>query len=313
MTRALVTGSTSGLGLEFAWQLAGTGHDLVLVSRDEDRLQAVAEQIRHVHDVQIQTLAADASDRHRLDRVATRLTDPVDPVDLLVNNAVTGLRGAFLEIPVQEQERQLDVLVRAVMVLSHAAAGAMVQRRRGAILNVSSLAGYTHDGPHAAARSWVTVFTEALAAELQGTGVTATVLLPGFVHTEAGDRAAVGADGLPRITWMKAPYVVEQALQDTARGKVLSIPAVRFRAAGAISRGAPRTLIRRLTSPQLRRALIQRRLDRARRRASQRHLRAPWMHTDHTDHPDHTDHAENTGHTEHGAPEQPLPPRDHEA
>ena len=105
MARALVTGSTSGLGLEFAWQLAGTGHHLVLVSRDEDRLRAVAEQIRDVHDVTVEVLPADLSDREQLERVALRLTDPVERVELLVNNAGYGLRGGFLEVGVEDHEK----------------------------------------------------------------------------------------------------------------------------------------------------------------------------------------------------------------
>lgn len=280
MARALVTGSTSGLGLEFAWQLAGTGHDLVLVARDEARLITVAEQIRHVHDVDIEILAADVSDRRELDRVATRLTDPVDPVSLLVNNAGYGLRGGFLDAPVQDHERQMGTIMRAVLVLSHAAAGAMVHRRRGAILNVSSLAGYTTTGPHAAARSWVTVFTESLATELRGTGVTATALLPGFLHTESHDGAAITGEGLPRVTWMKAPYVVEQALRDTAKGSRLSIPSVRYRTAGDVGRLAPRALVRRFGSESLQHRFVERRLDAARRKASKRRLRAPWMRDD---------------------------------
>ncbi len=148
-----------------------------------------------------------------------RLTDPVEPVDLLVNNASYGLRGGgFLEIGVADHERQMDTLMRAVMVLSHAAASAMVQRRRGAIINVSSLAGYTTSGPYAASKSWVTVFTESLAMELKDTGVTATALLPGFVQTEFHERACMTMEGLPRITWLKAPYVVEQALRDASKG-----------------------------------------------------------------------------------------------
>lgn len=280
MARALVTGSTSGLGLEFAWQLAGTGHDLVLVARDEDRLRAVAEQIRHVHDVDIEVIAADVTDRRLLDKVAVRLTDPVEPVSLLVNNAGYGLRGTFLEVPVEDHERQLDALMRAVLVLSHAAAGAMLQRRRGAILNVSSLAGYTVSGPYAAAKSWVTVFTESLAHELKGTGVTATALLPGFVHTETHDGAAVNVEGLPRVTWLKAPYVVERALQDTARGVVLSIPSMKHRLPAGPSREARHLLIRHLTATRLRRRIAERRLEQARRRASRRRLRAPWQRDD---------------------------------
>ncbi|MGO1388769.1 MULTISPECIES: SDR family NAD(P)-dependent oxidoreductase [Brachybacterium] len=277
MARALVTGSTSGLGLEFAWQLAGTGHDLVLVSRDEDRLRAVSEQIRDVHDVDVEVLAADLSDRELLEKVAVRLTDPVDRVDLLVNNAGYGLRGGFLEVGIEDHEMQMDTLMKAVLVLSHAAARTMVQRRRGAILNVSSLAGYTTAGPYAASKSWVTVFTEALAMELKGTGVTATALLPGFVQTEFHERAAMTMDGLPRITWLKAPFVVEQALKDTAKGNVLSIPSVKYRTAGEFSRIAPRSMVRALTSPNWYHRMQQRAVLRSRRRASRRNLRAPWQ------------------------------------
>lgn len=284
MARALVTGSTSGLGVEFAWQLAGTGHDLVLVARDEDRLRLVSRQIAHVHDVAIQVLAADVADRRQLDRVARRLTDPVDPVDLLVTCSGYGLRGAFLELPIEEHERQCDTLLRSVMVLSHAAARAMVQRRRGAILNVSSLAGFTAGGPFAASKSWITVFTESLAAELDGTGVTATALLPGPVQEGGRAGAAVTADGLPRVSWQKTPFVVEQGLRDAAHGVVLSIPSVRTGSASAqpaasstigplaaIVLGGPRALRRRVR---------ERRVVLARRRASRRALHAPWERGD---------------------------------
>lgn len=277
MARALVTGSTAGLGLEFAWQLAGTGHDLVLVSRDAARLETVADQIRDVHDVQIEILPADLSDRARLDKVATRLTDPVEPVDLLVNNAGYGLRGGFLEVGIADHEKQMDTLMRAVLVLSHAAAGAMVQRRRGAIINVSSLAGYTASGPYAASKSWVTVFTESLATELKDTGVTATALLPGFVQTEFHERAAMTMEGLPRVTWLKAPFVVEQALRDAAKGTVLSIPSMKYRTAGEVSRIAPRRIMRALSSPRWYQKVQQRAVDKARRRASRRSLHAPWQ------------------------------------
>lgn len=277
MARALVTGSTSGLGLEFAWQLAGTGHDLVLVARDEDRLDLIARQIRHVHDVDIQILAADVAERRELDRVATRLTDPVEPVDLLVSNAGYALRGTFLEIPVADHERQSDTLVRAVLVLSHAAASAMVQRRRGAIITVSLPAGTTAGGPYAASKSWITVFTECLAAELEGSGVSATAVLPGLDHTEDGDPTSVSIDGLPRVTWQKAPFVVQQALRDAARGTVLSIPTVRYRTQGGPGARGTGAIVPRLTPAGLLRRLEERRLARARRRASRRRLRARWL------------------------------------
>lgn len=252
----------------------------MLVSRDEDRLHAVSEQIRDVHDVHVEILPADLSDRDRLERVASRLTDPVDRIDLLINNAGYGLRGGFLDIGVEDHEKQMDTLMKAVLVLSHAAARTMVQRRRGAILNVSSLAGYTTAGPYAASKSWVTVFTESLAMELKGTGVTATALLPGFVQTEFHERAAMSMDGMPRVTWLKAPFVVEQALKDTAKGTVLSIPSVKYRTAGEFSRIAPRPLIRAMTSPNWYRRFQQRAVLQSQRKASRRALRAPWQRDD---------------------------------
>lgn len=282
MARALVTGSTSGLGLEFAWQLAGTGHDLVLVARDADRLPVIARQIAHVHDVRIETLVADVADRRQLEKVATRLTDPVDPVDLLVNSTGYTLRGAFLEFPIEEHERQAEILVRAVLVLSHAAARTMAQRRRGAIINVSSLAGFTAGGALAASKSWVTVFTESLAAELEGTGVTATALLPGLVQSAGAGGAAVTREGVPRVTWQKAPYIVEQGLRDAARGLALSIPSVRVGEDGASAgtvRGARWALLA-ITPRRVGLRIIERRLVTARRRASRRRLHAPWARDD---------------------------------
>ena len=277
----MVTGSTMGIGVEFAWQLAGTGHDLVLVSRDEARLEVVAQQIRHLHDVDIQTIAADLSDRSQLDQVARRLTDPVDPVSLLVNNPGAAIRGGFLATPVEDHERELDAVMRSVLVLCHAAASAMAHRRRGAIINVSSLAGYGVQGAASATKSWVTVFTEVLAVELEGTGVTATALLPGFVHGASGRAgAARGADGLPRITWQKSPFVVEQALRDAAKGKVLSIPAIKYTGSPGATPSLARRIARSVTSVRFRRAFVERRLTDARRRASKRRLQAPWQGDD---------------------------------
>src|SRR5690625_2525728 len=108
MAHALVTGSTSGLGLQCAWQLAGTGHDLVLGSRDDDRLRAIAEQIRDVHDVSVEVLPADLADRVQLARVALRLTDADERVALPLNDAGYGVRGGFLDVGSEGHEKQLD-------------------------------------------------------------------------------------------------------------------------------------------------------------------------------------------------------------
>lgn len=276
MTCALITGCTSGLGLEFAWQLAGSGHDLVLTARNGDRLRAIAAQIESLHHVSTEVIAADLSERDELERVARRLTDPVEPVDLLINNAGYGLHTSFLDTDIQQHEIHLDTQVRAILVLSHTAASSMVQRRRGAIINVSSLAGYTSSGTFAAAKSWVTAFTETLAEELQGTGVTATAVLPGFVETDAHERAAMNSRGLPRITWLKAPFVVQQALRDAARGQVLSIPTLKQKAASEVEARLPRGMVTRILGPRWTARINEKQLEKARKTTSLKDLTLPW-------------------------------------
>ena len=155
---ALVTGATAGIGLEFARQLAARGHDLVLVARDPARLESVADELRAAYAVEVEVLAADLADRARLARVEARLADPERPVDLLVNNAGFGLRHRFLDNDVEQEQEMLDVLVVAVMRLSHAALRAMTARGRGGIVNVGSVAAYLRRGTYSAAKAWVSSF-----------------------------------------------------------------------------------------------------------------------------------------------------------
>ena len=198
MTTALVTGATAGIGWSFAKALAADGHDVVLVARDEARLDERAERAAAMHGVEAEVLVADLSDRDQLQRVADRLASDDEPVDLLVNNAGFGLKTSFTRGELADEERMFDVLCRAVLVTSYASARAMRARGHGAIVNVSSVAGFLASGTYSAAKSWVTVFTEGLATELAGTGVTATVVCPGFVRTEFHARARHGHEGPAR-------------------------------------------------------------------------------------------------------------------
>lgn len=244
MGTALVTGASAGLGLEFAWQLATARHDVVLVARDEERLRRLAAQLEAAAGVRAEVLVADLSVRADLERVADRLRDDERPVGLLVNNAGFGLAQEFVGGDVAREEYALDVMVRAVMVLSHAAAEAMVRRGRGAILNVGSVAGLLASGTYSAHKAWVRSFTEGLAVELQGTGVTATVVQPGFVHTEFHERGGIDVSMFPDVTFLNPEDVVAAALADVRRGVVLSTPSLRYRAAAAVARVAPRSAIR---------------------------------------------------------------------
>jgi hypothetical protein len=244
MTTALITGATAGIGLEFARQLADRRHDLVLVARDVDRLDRVADELRGAHGIDVEVLGADLSDRDRLQSVADRLADRQRPVDVLVNNAGYGLKGRFLHNDVLDEERLFDVLTRAVLVLSHAAAGAMVERGSGSIINVSSVAGFIAGGTYSAAKSFTTVFTEGLASELKGTGVTATALCPGFTRTEFHERARLKMDNLPGFMWLEAPALVSACLDDVGKGRVVSVPGPQYKAIVGLLRVVPRSLVR---------------------------------------------------------------------
>jgi short-subunit dehydrogenase len=247
MGTALITGASAGLGEEFAWQLATVRHNLVLVSRNEERLEEVASKIRSAAGVRVEILPADLTKERDLNRVATRLRAPGRPVGLLVNNAGFAVRQSFLEAPVKDAVAMERVMIHAVMVLSHTAARAMVARGRGAILNVSSVAAYLASGIYAADKIWVKTFTEGLAVELKGTGVTATCLLPGLTRTEFHARAGLDYLSYPSAAWLSAADVVARALLDVRRGAVLSTPTLRYALIGQIARLAPRSLVRALS------------------------------------------------------------------
>lgn len=241
---ALITGATAGIGHEFASQLAARQHDLVIVARDTARLVHVAADLRKQHGVAVEVLTADLSTRVSLGRVAERLADPQRPVDLLVNNAGFSLKGRFLDHDIAAEERQFDVLTRAVLVLSHAAANAMRERGHGGIVNVSSVAGFMASGTYSASKAFVTTFTEGLAAELAGTGVLAMALCPGFTRTEFHQRAELDMSALPDVAWLRADDLVSAALDDLARGRVVSVPGWQYKAAVGALKVLPRGLVR---------------------------------------------------------------------
>lgn len=247
MSTSLVTGATAGIGLEFAHQLAARGDDLVLVARDEARLEQVATDLRGRHGVEVEVLVADLADAVQLGRVEQRLADRGRPVDLLVNNAGFGLKTTFLQSEIADEERQLAVLCQAVLVLSHAAGRAMVARGHGHILNVSSVASFVTMGTYSACKAWVTTFTQALANDLTGTGVGATALCPGYTRTEFHQRMGASMKSIPGALWLDADALVRTALADAAAGKVLSTPGLVYKAAELATGVLPRGAVRRLS------------------------------------------------------------------
>ena len=244
MATALVTGGTSGIGAAFARALSLRGYDIVLVARDEMRLAEMAAELGRDGSTRVETISADLAVRADVDRVAERLESTDDPIDFLVNNAGFGIHGSLLERDVSIHERALAVMCLAVLVLGGAAGRAMTARRKGTILNVSSVAGTIATGDYSAVKAWTTAYTESLAVELRHTNVQVSAVLPGWVRTEFHDRAGIRTRSIPDSLWLDADALVEECLHDVARGAVLSIPSARFKFLYFLTRHLPRRGIR---------------------------------------------------------------------
>jgi len=246
MPTALITGATAGIGAAFVRQLAGERRDLVLVARNADRLQEVAETARQ-RGVEVEVLPADLADDEGCAAVEARLADRSRPIDLLVNNAGIGLAHPFLHNSITDEERMLRLNVRAVLRLTHAVLPSMMERCAGDVLNVSSVAGFgpvAPGGTYAATKAWVTNFTESLYAAVKDSGVRVTALCPGYVRTEFHERAGIDVGSRSGLLWLDADEVVRVGLMDLRRGRAVSVPSPQYKVVGGLVRHLPRPLLR---------------------------------------------------------------------
>lgn len=184
---ALITGASSGLGMDFARQLAGRGYDLVLVARREDRLRALATEIERDSGRHVEVVVADLALDAERERVAQTALALAKPVEVLVNNAGLGLYGRFHAIPWTKERQMLDVDIEAVVHLTKLLTPAMIARGNGYVLNVASNGAYQPTplyASYAAAKAFVLSFSQAINFEFRGTGVSVTVVSPGVTATE---------------------------------------------------------------------------------------------------------------------------------
>lgn len=237
--RALVTGPTAGIGNSFARLLAAQGTDLVLVARDEQRLEQLAQQLRTEHGVETEVLRADLTDDADLARVANRITANARPVDLLVNNAGASIAGWFGTTDIADEDRQLDLLVRAPMHLMDAALKAMSGRGRGAIINVASVAAFTPRGAYSAHKSWLVNLSQWAHLQYADAGIVVQALCPGFTRTEFHQRMDADISDIPRWMWLKSDKVARASLKDLRKGKPLSIPSLRYKFLATLARHLP--------------------------------------------------------------------------
>lgn len=243
---ALITGPTSGLGEGFARRYAVDGYDLVLVARDETRLNALAAELRDEAGVAVEVIRADLSDAADRAAVADRLRAGVE---VLVNNAGFGTSGEFWSADYAVLQSQLDVNVTAVMQLTHAALPSMIDAGRGTVLNVASVAGLLpgRGSTYSASKAWVVSFTEGLANGLDGTGVGVHALCPGFVHTEFHERAGIDMAGTAGFLWLEVDDVVRETMAGLAKKRVVIIPGLQYKALTTGGRLVPRNVVRALT------------------------------------------------------------------
>ena len=248
LPRALVTGASSGIGRVYAERLAARGFALVIVARDRDRLQALADTLTTRHGTQSEVLVADLADAQARARVETRLRREPD-VDWLVNSAGFATYGAFAETDLTRTQAELDVLVTSVVRLTHAALVGMRARGRGTIVNVSSTTSF-RPGPfqaiYGASKAFVTSFTEAIAEEQRDSDVRVQVLCPGATRTEFFERAGLRLKNTSAAGWASPEEVVDHSLAALEAGEVVCIPKFTNRVDVFARRFIPRGLMRRL-------------------------------------------------------------------
>lgn len=246
MPTALVTGASAGIGAAFCRHLASDGYRLIIVARDSGRLADGRAPLLALGAPEVEVLAADLTDPDDRRRVADRLADTALPIDLLVNNAGKAIGKEFVAIGEDEIVSQLELNVTAVMLLTHAALPAMLQRNHGGIINVASIAGLLpgRGSTYSASKAWVIAFSEGLSVACKGSGVRVQAVCPGFVRTEFHDRAGIDMSTTKDWMYVDIDEVVRTALSGLRSNRPLTIPGRLNRTIAGAAKLAPRALVR---------------------------------------------------------------------
>ncbi len=227
---ALVTGASSGIGAEFARQLAARRYNLILVARRKERLEKLAAELAAANGVRAEVLTADLTNDAELKTVEQR----AGAIDLLVNNAGFGVVGRFWETDLEAQDRLHRLHVMATMRLTHAALAGMTARNSGAVITVSSVAAFVPaaiGSTYGSTKTWINAFTEGLYLELKSkqSAVKVQALCPGFTYSEFHDVAGMDRKTIPAALWLKAGDVVAASLRGLDRGTLFVVPGWRYK------------------------------------------------------------------------------------
>jgi short-subunit dehydrogenase len=242
MPKALITGASGGIGLELARIFAREHYDVVLVARSQDRLEEIAGELREGHGVKVDVIAKDLA----LPDAPAEIQRQVGAVDVLVNNAGFGLYGKFVEFPPEDEIGLMHLNMDALVLLTRLFLPGMIAARGGRIMNVASTAAF-QPGPlmalYYASKAFVLHFSEAIANELKGTGVTVTILCPGPTATGFQARAAMEESRLFRMGTMSAKAVAEKGYRGLMRGKTIVMPGLKNKILAQSVRFSPRKMV----------------------------------------------------------------------
>ena len=244
----LITGASSGIGADIARELAVRGHGVTLVARRADRLRELADELGQRHGVRAEVLACDVTDEAARNELLERVADTGLRTEVLVNNAGFGTAGAFVELAGDREVQMVRTNVEAVVALAHGVAAGMVERGRGAILNVASSAAFQpipNQATYAASKAFVLSFSEALSSELGARGVTVTALCPGPVRSEFVEVAAMedAAAQAPGFLWISSAACAKTAVEGVEQGRRVVVPHPPIRAGVALSRWTPHSIL----------------------------------------------------------------------
>lgn len=226
---ALITGSSSGIGAEFARQLAQQGFNLILVARRKEKLDALSKTLQEKYSNDVEVLVADLSNISDNKQVISRINE-IENLDILINNAGFGILDNFLQIERMKHVEMINVHFTSPVMLCHATIPGMVRRKRGVIINTSSIFAINKDSSlimYTTTKSAVAIFSELLKVKVKGTGIFVQALCPGFTYTEFHDTDAMS--GFQRSLykaeqWMKAEEVVSLSLDAVKSKSVIFIP-----------------------------------------------------------------------------------------
>jgi len=250
---ALVTGASSGIGYELAKVLAKDGKNLVIVARSQDKLEELKTEIENKYETSVRVLPKDLSNPNAPQEIFSELEKDGVNVDVLVNNAGYGVYGMFSETDLREELAMIQVNATSLIHLTKLFLKQMLENKSGWILNVASLCSFLSsplESVYCASKSLVLHFSEALANELQGTGVTVTCLCPGLAKTEFHKRAHMENTKVAKRKMMDAAAVAEAGYKALKKGKVVVIPGLIFKTAPLFARFAPRNLVTKVVRSQ---------------------------------------------------------------